>query len=247
MPSRSASIRPRRSAGEPMFGIDTRVPGMLYAAVVDEPLHWRQGQEPTTIPARRTCRASRPWCSTAAALRWSPTPTGKPRRPRTCSRSSGIEGPNAGLNMQKIWAGLREASQKARRGVPRGGNVGRGDAPGREDGDLHLPAAVPVAFADGDAEHHGACDGGQSHHHHPDAVPAVDSARGCRCDGPQAGAGGSADHLPGRWLRPSRGSGLRHRRSGNLQAGWRRSREDGVEPRRRHDARLVSSGRVCTR
>ena len=51
------------------------------------------------------------------------------------------------------------------------------------------------------------------------------------------------DDLSGRRLRPSRRSGLRHRCRGDLQGGRRRAGEDGVEPRRRHDARLLSSGR----
>ncbi len=109
---------PRKVKGEPMFGIDTRVPGMLYAAVAMSPyiggkVKSYDDSRAKNMPGVKAVVQYSRGVAVVADSYW------QAKKAKDLLEIDWDEGPNAGLNMQKIWAGLRDSCRAARCGVPR--------------------------------------------------------------------------------------------------------------------------------
>jgi len=102
---------PGKVAGEPMFGIDTRLPGMLYAAVVLTPymggkVKSLDDSRAKNMPGVKSVVNYSRGVAVVADSYW------QAKKAKDLLVIEWDEGPNAGLNMQKIWAGLTEASKQ---------------------------------------------------------------------------------------------------------------------------------------
>jgi isoquinoline 1-oxidoreductase subunit beta len=102
---------PRKVKGEPTFGIDTRVPGMLYAAVSMSPyfggkIKSYDDTRAKSMPGVKAVVQYSRGVAVVAESYW------QAKKAKEVLQIDWDPGPNAGLNMEKIWAGLREASQK---------------------------------------------------------------------------------------------------------------------------------------
>jgi isoquinoline 1-oxidoreductase beta subunit len=97
--------------GEPTFGIDTRVPNMLYAAVVMSPYiggkvkSYDDSRAKNMPGVKKIVQYSR-GVAVVADSYW------QAKKAKDLLEVDFDEGPNAGLNMQKIWGGLREAAKQ---------------------------------------------------------------------------------------------------------------------------------------
>ena len=101
----------RKVKGEPTFGIDTRVPGMLYAAVSMSPFIGGKvksfdDSRAKSMPGVKAVVQYSRGVAVVADSYW------QAKKAKDLVQVEWDEGPNAGLNMQKIWAGLKEASQQ---------------------------------------------------------------------------------------------------------------------------------------
>jgi isoquinoline 1-oxidoreductase beta subunit len=113
---------PAKVRGEPMFGIDTRLPDMLYAAVAMSPyiggkVKAYDDSRAKNIPGVKAVVQYSRGVAVVAESYW------EAKKAVDLLEIDWDEGPNAGLNMQKIWAGLREASQKDGAVFREAGNV----------------------------------------------------------------------------------------------------------------------------
>ena len=102
---------PRKVKGEPSFGIDTRVPGMLYAAVVMSPyiggkVKSFDDSRAKNMPGVKSVVQYSRGVAVVADSYW------QAKKAKDLLRVEWDQGPNAGLNMTKIWAGLRTASEQ---------------------------------------------------------------------------------------------------------------------------------------
>jgi len=102
---------PGKVAGQPMFGIDTRVPGMLYAACAISPYI---GGKPKSYDDAR----ARKMPGVKAVVEYSrgvavvATSYWQAKKAKDLIEVEWDEGEKAGLSQGKIWAGLREASKQ---------------------------------------------------------------------------------------------------------------------------------------
>jgi isoquinoline 1-oxidoreductase beta subunit len=102
---------PLKVRGEPAFGIDTRVPGMMYAAVAMSPylggkVKSYDDSRAKNMPGVKSVVQYSRGVAVVADSYW------QAKKARDLLEIDWDEGANAGLNMQKIWAGLREASKQ---------------------------------------------------------------------------------------------------------------------------------------
>ncbi len=203
-----ASTRRSRSTGTAQFGIDTRLPGMLYAAV-DRPARSSAAQlkrvrrDRRQGPARRHRR--RPGARRRRGRR-RPL-SGAPRRPWPRCRSTGTMAPAPRTDSDAVPPGLPCRARRRRPSTAREvGDVERalaGAAQRRRGG---LRGAASRACADGAAELHGPCG-------RPDRVdvwigtqnPDAALQLAAKAGGVQAGTGLRPQLLPRRRLRPARG------------------------------------------
>jgi isoquinoline 1-oxidoreductase beta subunit len=103
---------PMKVAGQPMFGIDTRVPGMLYAAVAMSPyiggkVKSFDGSRAQKAPGVKAVVQYSRGVAVVAESYW------QAKKAKDLLEIDWDEGPNAGLSQAKIWAGLREAARAA--------------------------------------------------------------------------------------------------------------------------------------
>ena len=102
---------PAKVAGTPMFGLDTRVPGMLYAACALTPYFGGKVKSFDDTRAKKmpgvkaVVQYSR-GVAVVADSYW------QARKAKDLLQIDWEEGENAGLNQAKIWAGLREAHKQ---------------------------------------------------------------------------------------------------------------------------------------
>jgi isoquinoline 1-oxidoreductase beta subunit len=102
---------PMKVAGAPMFGIDTRVPGMMYAAVAMSPYlggkvkNYNDSRAKNMPGVKAVVQYSR-GVAVVADSYW------QAKKAKDLLRIEWDEGPNAGLNMSKIWGDLQEAAKK---------------------------------------------------------------------------------------------------------------------------------------
>jgi len=113
---------PGKVAGEPMFGIDTRVPGMLYAAVALTPYIGGTVKSVNDARARKMPGVKSVvnfgrGVAVVADSYW------QAKKATDLLQIEWDEGPNAGLNMEKIWAGLSEAAKQPGAVFREDGNV----------------------------------------------------------------------------------------------------------------------------
>ena len=102
---------PRKVKGEPSFGIDTRVPGMLYAAVMMSPyiggkVKSYDDSRAKNMPGVKSVVQYSRGVAVVADSYW------QAKKAKDLLRVQWDEGPNAGLNMEKIWSGLKTASEQ---------------------------------------------------------------------------------------------------------------------------------------
>jgi isoquinoline 1-oxidoreductase beta subunit len=102
---------PQKVKGEPSFGIDTRVPGMMYAAVAMSPylggkVKSYDDSRAKNMPGVKAVVQYSRGVAVVADSYW------QAKKAKDLLRVEWDEGANAGLNMQKIWAGLRTASEQ---------------------------------------------------------------------------------------------------------------------------------------
>jgi isoquinoline 1-oxidoreductase beta subunit len=102
---------PRKVKGEPSFGIDTRVPGMLYAAVAMSPymggkVKGYDDARAKSMPGVKAVVQYGRGVAVVADSYW------QAKKAKDLLRIDWDQGPNAGLDMQKIWSGLREAAKQ---------------------------------------------------------------------------------------------------------------------------------------
>lgn len=102
---------PMKVKGDPIFGIDTRVPGMMYAAVVMSPyiggkVKSYDDSRAKNMPGVNAVVQYSRGVAVVADSYW------QAKKAKDLLRVEWDQGPNAGLNMQKIWAGLQEASKQ---------------------------------------------------------------------------------------------------------------------------------------
>src|SRR5262245_11913914 len=102
---------PRKVKGEPSFGIDTRVPGMMYAAVVMSPyiggkVKSYDDSRAKNMPGVKSVVQYSRGVAVVADSYW------QAKKAKDLLRVEWDEGANAGLNMQKIWSGLKTASEQ---------------------------------------------------------------------------------------------------------------------------------------
>ena len=102
---------PQKVRGEPTFGIDTRVPGMLYAAVAMSPylggkVKAYDDSRAKNMPGVKSVVQYSRGVAVVADSYW------QAKKAKDLLEIDWDEGPNAGLNMQKIWGGLSEASKQ---------------------------------------------------------------------------------------------------------------------------------------
>jgi isoquinoline 1-oxidoreductase beta subunit len=103
---------PQKVKGEPTFGIDTRVPGMLYAAVAMSPylggkVKAYDDSRAKNMPGVKAVVQYSRGVAVVADSYW------QAKKAKDLLEIDWDEGANAGLNMQKIWGGLRDASKQA--------------------------------------------------------------------------------------------------------------------------------------
>ncbi len=102
---------PRKVKGEPTFGIDTRVPGMLYAAVAMSPYiggkvkSYNDARAKSMPGVKAVVQYSR-GVAVVAESYW------QAKKAKDLLLVEWDQGPNAGLNMQKIWGDLKTASEQ---------------------------------------------------------------------------------------------------------------------------------------
>lgn len=102
---------PQKVRGEPSFGIDTRVPGMLYAAVVMSPYiggkvkSYNDSRAKNMPGVKAVVQYSR-GVAVVAESYW------QAKKAKDLVTVEWDPGANAGLNMQKIWDGLKTASEQ---------------------------------------------------------------------------------------------------------------------------------------
>jgi isoquinoline 1-oxidoreductase beta subunit len=116
---------PNKVAGVPMFGIDTRVPNMLYAAVAMSPyiggkVKSFDDSRAKNMPGVKSVVQYSRGVAVVADSYW------QAKKAKDLLRIDWDEGPNAGLNMNKIWAGLKEASAQPGAVFREAGNVEEG-------------------------------------------------------------------------------------------------------------------------
>jgi isoquinoline 1-oxidoreductase beta subunit len=102
---------PQKVRGEPTFGIDTRVPGMLYAAVAMSPylggkVKAYDDSRAKNMPGVKSVVQYSRGVAVVADSYW------QAKKAKDLLDIDWDEGANAGLNMQKIWGGLNEASKQ---------------------------------------------------------------------------------------------------------------------------------------
>jgi len=102
---------PAKVAGKPMFGIDTRVPGMMYAAVSMSPylggkVKSYDDSRAKNMPGVKSVVQYSRGVAVVADSYW------QAKKAKDLLVIEWDQGPNAGMNMSKLWAGLREASQQ---------------------------------------------------------------------------------------------------------------------------------------
>jgi isoquinoline 1-oxidoreductase subunit beta len=102
---------PMKVAGQPLFGIDTRVPGMLYAAVAMSPyiggkVKSYDDKRAKKAPGVKAVVQYSRGVAVVADSYW------QAKKAKDLLEIEWDEGPNAGLSQAKIWAGLQEASQQ---------------------------------------------------------------------------------------------------------------------------------------
>ncbi len=100
---------PQKVMGKPTFGIDTSVPGMMYAAVAMSPylggkVKSYDDSRAKNMPGVKSVVQYSRGVAVVADSYW------QAKKAKDLLRIEFDEGPNAGMNMQKIWAGLKEAS-----------------------------------------------------------------------------------------------------------------------------------------
>jgi isoquinoline 1-oxidoreductase beta subunit len=102
---------PQKVKGEPTFGIDTRVPNMKYAAVALVPylggkvVSYDDSRAKNMPGVQAVVQFSR-GVAVVADSYW------QAKKAKDLLLVEWDQGANAGLNMQKIWSGLREASKQ---------------------------------------------------------------------------------------------------------------------------------------
>jgi isoquinoline 1-oxidoreductase subunit beta len=102
---------PQKVKGEPSFGIDVRVPGMLYAAVAMSPyiggkvISYDDSHARNVPGVKAVVQYSR-GVAVVADSYW------QAKKAKDLLEVNWDPGENRGLNMQKIWAGLRDASKQ---------------------------------------------------------------------------------------------------------------------------------------
>lgn len=97
--------------GEPTYGIDTRVPGMMYAAVAMSPylggkVKAYDDSRAKNMPGVKSVVQYSRGVAVVADSYW------QAKKAKDLLEIDWDEGANAGLNMQKIWGGLREAAKQ---------------------------------------------------------------------------------------------------------------------------------------
>jgi isoquinoline 1-oxidoreductase beta subunit len=102
---------PQKVKGEPTFGIDTRVPGMLYAAVAMSPylggkVKAYDDSRAKNMPGVKSVVQYSRGVAVVADSYW------QAKKAKDLLEIDWDEGANAGLNMQKIWGDLKEASKQ---------------------------------------------------------------------------------------------------------------------------------------
>ena len=102
---------PQKVKGEPTFGIDTRVPGMMYAAVAMSPyiggkVKSYDDSRAKNMPGVKAVVQYSRGVAVVADSYW------QAKKAKDLLEIEWDEGANAGLNMQKLWAGLREAAKQ---------------------------------------------------------------------------------------------------------------------------------------
>ncbi|HTT39724.1 MAG TPA: molybdopterin cofactor-binding domain-containing protein, partial [Burkholderiales bacterium] len=102
---------PMKVRGEPIFGIDTRVPGMLYAAVAMSPyiggkVKGYDDSRAKSMPGVKAVVQYSRGVAVVADSYW------QAKKAKDLLVVDWDQGANAGLNMSKLWAGLREASNQ---------------------------------------------------------------------------------------------------------------------------------------
>jgi len=113
---------PQKVKGEPTFGIDTRVPGMLYAAVAMSPylggkVKSYDDSRAKNMPGVKAVVQYSRGVAVVADSYW------QAKKAKDLLEIDWDEGPNAGMNMQKIWGDLREASKQPGAVFRESGNV----------------------------------------------------------------------------------------------------------------------------
>jgi isoquinoline 1-oxidoreductase beta subunit len=103
---------PQKVKGEPTFGIDTRVPGMLYAAVAMSPylggkVKSYDDARAKNMPGVKAVVQYSRGVAVVADSYW------QAKKAKDLLLIDWDQGANAGLNMQKLWAGVKDASQQA--------------------------------------------------------------------------------------------------------------------------------------
>ena len=228
---------PTRSRGKTMYGIDVKLPGMLYASLAQCPViggkvrqvRRRQGESDARREARgedhrRRRRGGRHLVAGQAGARRAQHQVGRGRE-QGAQLGVGLGGTRRG----DVQSGRDDqAAGQRRRRHEGGGEEGRGD----------LRNAVPVALAAGADEFHGGRAQGFGAADRLDPVPAAGAGHGGGDHRPQARADHRQDHVPRRRLRPAHRLRLHGAGGGDLQ-DHRRAGEAGVDARRRHDARLL--------
>jgi isoquinoline 1-oxidoreductase beta subunit len=113
---------PQKVKGEPTFGIDTRVPGMMYAAVAMSPylggkVKSYDDSRAKNMPGVKSVVQYSRGVAVVADSYW------QAKKAKDLLEIDWDEGANAGLNMQKIWGGLKEASKQPGATFRESGNV----------------------------------------------------------------------------------------------------------------------------
>jgi isoquinoline 1-oxidoreductase beta subunit len=113
---------PMKVAGKPIFGIDTRVPGMMYAAVAMSPylggkVKSYDDSRAKNMPGVKAVVQYSRGVAVVADSYW------QAKKAKDLLRVQWDEGPNAGLNMGKIWGDLKEAAKQPGAVFRESGNV----------------------------------------------------------------------------------------------------------------------------
>ena len=108
--------------GEPTFGIDTRVPGMLYAAVAMSPymggkVKAYDDSRAKNMPGVKSVVQYSRGVAVVADSYW------QAKKAKDLLEIDWDEGANAGLNMAKVWGGLKEAAKQPGAVFRESGNV----------------------------------------------------------------------------------------------------------------------------